>query len=506
MGVEFGSTQIKSVIADGTGKCYAAGEYVWENRLENGLWTYSEADIWRGLRGSFADLCKNYGGKPELSGIGLSGMMHGYIALDGNGKLLVPFRTWRNTNTGEAAEALTRLFGVNIPMRWSIAHLYQSILNGEEHVKEIACLTTLSGYVHYKLTGEKVLGIGDASGMFPIDPETGTYDERMLSAFDKLTAGKGYPWKLKEILPKVLKSGEEAGKLTEDGAKLLDAAGGLRPGIGLCPPEGDAGTGMVATDSVEERRGNVSAGTSVFAMVVLEKPLSRLHTEIDAVTTPDGKPVAMVHCNNCTSDINAWAKLFQEVLHTFGKEVTPGELMTRLFEKSTESESAGGLTNYNYFSGEPVAGLTEGRPLFLREADGALSLADFMKAQIYSAVAGLALGMEILREEDVRIDEMCGHGGFFKTPEIGQSVMSAAVNAPVTVSEHAGEGGAWGIALLAAYMVEGKGRTLSEFLSGIFVGSRKTTLSANEKERRGFADFLVRYKRYLAAEKAAAEA
>lgn len=502
--MELGSTRIKSVLIDEKGKVKASGAYTWENKLENGLWTYSEKEIWQGVRESFSALVKDYGKPLQLSAMGFSGMMHGYIALDKEGNLLVPFRTWRNTNTGEAAEALTKAFAFNIPMRWSIAHLYQAILNDEPHVKDIAYLTTLAGYVHYKLTGEKALGVGEASGMFPIDGKPCGFDAAMLDKFDALVAEKGYPWKIRDILPKVLPAGEIAGSLTEVGAKLLDKSGALQAGIPLCPPEGDAGTGMVATNSVKKRTGNVSAGTSVFAMVVLDRPLKNLHTEIDMVTTPDGAPVAMVHCNNCTSDLNAWAGLFGEFAQAIGKELPFGELMTLLFKESLKGdENCGELMNYNYLSGEPLTGLTEGRPLFVREADGKLTLANFMKTQIYSSLASLALGMEILTKEGVKVEEMCSHGGFFKTEEVGQRAMSAAVNAPVTVMENAGEGGAWGIALLAAYL--DKKEPLSDYLSRIFQDNKKATVSATEGDKKDFAAYLKKYKRGLEIERKATE-
>lgn len=504
IGIEFGSTRIKTVMIDEKGKVESSGTYTWENKLENGFWTYSEKEIWEGIRNSVSELVKRYGKESEICGLGISGMMHGYIALDKSGKMLVPFRTWRNTNTGQAAAKLTKLFGFNIPMRWSIAHLYEAILNGEEHVKEISYLTTLSGYVHYKLTGEKVLGVGEASGMFPIDSETCNYDAAMLDKFDELISEKGYGWKIREILPKVLPAGEEGGRLTETGAKRIAERGTLSAGIALCPPEGDAGTGMVATNSVKKRTGNVSAGTSVFAMTVLEKPLKEVHTEIDMVTTPEGLPVAMVHCNNCTSDLNAWARLFGEVAKLVGKDLPSQELMTLLFEESKKGEEdCGGLLNYNYLSGEPLTGMREGRPLFVRRADGKMTLANFMKSQIYSSLASLAIGMEILEKEGVKVEEMSGHGGFFKTPEVGQRAMSAAVKAPVTVMENAGEGGAWGIALLAAYM--GRKESLSNYLSGIFEGRKRTTLRADEKDKKEFTAYLKKYKSGLETEKKATE-
>lgn len=503
IGIELGSTRIKAVEIDGAGNVLGTGSHTWENRYDNGLWTYTEQDVWQGLRASVADLLRETPHE-TVSAMGVSAMMHGYIALNANGEMLVPFRTWRNTDTAQAAEALTKAFGVNIPMRWSIAHLYQAVLRDEPHVKEIAHITTLAGYVHYKLTGEMVLGVGDASGMFPIDTEKCDYDAAMLDTFDALVAEKGYPWKIRALLPKVLPAGVKAGALTETGAKRLDPRGTLKAGIALCPPEGDAGTGMVATDSIRPRTGNVSAGTSVFAMVVLEKPLAALHTEIDTVTTPDGRPVAMVHCNNCTSDINAWVGLLHEAIALAGGTVGKGELTTKLFTKALEGDAdCGGLTSYNFFSGEPVVGLTEGRPLLTRRPSGELRLADLMKSFIYSSVASLSIGMRALREENVRLDEMYGHGGFFKTPAVGQRAMSAAVGAPVTVMENAGEGGAWGIALLAA--LTDRQTTLAAYLDAVFGNARKNTVQATERDRADFDAYIARYARGLRVEQCAAE-
>lgn len=509
LGLEFGSTRIKAVVIDEKAKVLASGSHTWENTLSDGLFTYSEAEIWEGLRSCYRSLADDYEkklGEPltSVTALGFSGMMHGYIALDKNGDLLVPFRTWRNTNTAEAADTLTKTFGFNIPMRWSISHLYQCILDGDEHVKNIDYLTTLSGYVHYKLTGQRVIGVGEASGMFPIDSSTTDYDTRLMQKFDTLIAGKNYPWKLRDILPRVLPAGADAGVLSPDGAKLMDDGGRFSSGIPVCPPEGDAGTGMVATNSVKVKTGNVSAGTSAFAMVVLENMPAQLHTEIDMVTTPAGAPVAMVHANTCTSDINAWAGLFGEFAEALGVKLSTGELMTMLFKKSLEGDQdCGGLVNYNFLAGEPVVGLNAGKPLFVRRSDAAMNLANFWKSQVYSAVATLAAGMEILRAENAEITEMCGHGGYFKTPEVGQRAMSAAMGCPITVMENAGEGGAWGMALLAAYTK--KKCSLGEYLDEIFANEKKLTLSASEEDKRDMAAYVTAYKNMLTAEKAASE-
>ena len=509
LGIEFGSTRIKAVLVKSDGTIVANGVHEWINKLENGLWMYSVEDVENGLRDSYAKLKAEYKrlfGEPltELGGMGISAMMHGYIALDKSGSLLVPFRTWRNTNAAEAAEKLTREFNFNIPMRWSAAHLYQAVLNGEKHVNDIDYLTTLAGYVHYRLSGERVLGVGDASGMFPIGGDGSTYDGEMLDKFDGLIKDKNYRWKVRRILPEVLPAGKNAGRLSESGALLLDPSGELKPGVPMCPPEGDAGTGMVATNSVKERTGNVSAGTSVFAMVVLDKPLGSLHTEIDMVTTPDGKPVAMVHCNNCTSDINAWDGLFKEVLALFGVVPEKGELVTKLFNASVKGDpDCGGVTAYNFVSGEPIAGLMEGRPVTVRKPDGNFTLSNFMKALIYSSVAGLSLGMDILRGEGIVIDDMCGHGGFFKTPGVGQRAMSAATGAPVTVLQNAGEGGAWGMALLAAFTDEKC--ALPEYLKKVFSCANKCTVDASQQDKDDFAAFTQRFKSGLGVVKLASE-
>lgn len=514
LGIELGSTRIKAVLIDEQHTPLATGAHDWENRLENNIWTYSLEDVWEGLQDCYRSLAEQvkerYGVELTAVGaIGISAMMHGYMAFDGSGKLLTPFRTWRNTTTEEAARILTEEFGFNIPQRWSIAHLYQAILNGEEHVKEVTFLTTLAGYVHWRLTGVKALGVGDASGMFPIESGLGDYNQRMAERFDGLAAKKGFSRKLRELLPKVLSAGESAGALTAEGARLLDPAGRLQPGIPLCPPEGDAGTGMAATDSVAARTGNVSAGTSVFAMVVLEESLSKVHEEIDMVTTPDGKPVAMVHCNNCTSDLNAWVDLFAEFAEAFGVKADRNELFGTLYRKALEGDAdCGGLMAFNYFSGEPVTGLAEGRPLFVRTPDSRFRLANFMRAHLFSSLASLKIGLDILlKEERAGVDRIMGHGGFFKTPVVGQKVMAAAMNAPVTVMENAGEGGAWGIALLAAYMTGRQPEeTLSEYLENrVFAGQQGSTVEPEEKDVEGFDAFVERYKACLPCERAAVE-
>lgn len=514
LGIELGSTRIKAVLIDEQHTPLATGAHDWENRLENNIWTYSLEDVWEGLQDCYRSLAEQvkerYGVELTAVGaIGISAMMHGYMAFDGSGKLLAPFRTWRNTTTEEAARILTEEFGFNIPQRWSIAHLYQAILNGEEHVKEVTFLTTLAGYVHWRLTGVKALGVGDASGMFPIESGLGDYNQRMAERFNGLAAKKGFPRKLRELLPKVLSAGESAGVLTAEGARLLDPAGRLQPGIPLCPPEGDAGTGMAATDSVAARTGNVSAGTSVFAMVVLEESLSKVHEEIDMVTTPDGKPVAMVHCNNCTSDLNAWVDLFAEFAEAFGVKADRNELFGTLYRKALEGDAdCGGLMAFNYFSGEPVTGLAEGRPLFVRTPDSRFRLANFMRAHLFSSLASLKIGLDILlKEERAGVDRIMGHGGFFKTPVVGQKVMAAAMNAPVTVMENAGEGGAWGIALLAAYMTGRQPEeTLSEYLENrVFAGQQGSTVEPEEKDVEGFDAFVERYKACLPCERAAVE-
>ena len=512
LGIEFGSTRIKAVLIDESHQPVAMGTHDWENRLENNIWTYSLDDIWNGLQGCYKSLAEDVKAKygvalTQIGAIGFSGMMHGYMAFNEAGELLVPFRTWRNTMTEEACKVLTPLFNFNIPQRWSIAHLYQAILNGEEHVKDITFFTTLAGYIHWKLTGEKVLGIGEASGMFPIDSATFDFDAKMLNQFDELIAEKNYPWKIRDIIPKVLVAGEKAGALTEEGAKLLDPTGTLKAGVPMCPPEGDAGTGMTATNSVAVRTGNVSAGTSIFAMVVLEKALAKVHEEIDMVTTPDGMPVAMVHCNNCTSDLNAWVNLFKEFATTFGMSVDMNDLYGTLYRKALEADTdCGGLLAYNFFSGEPVAGAEEGRPMFVRTPDAKFTLANFMRTHLYSALATLKIGVDILlKEEQVSVDSLMGHGGLFKTPVVGQQMLAAAMNAPVTVMDTASEGGAWGMAVLAAFMQEkAADETLSAYLNDkIFAGQTGSTIEPVAEDVAGFDAFLEKYKATLPAERAA---
>lgn len=514
LGIEFGSTRIKAVLIDGSNNPIASGSHEWENRLENGIWTYGEEDIITGLRFAYAsmadDVRSRYGVEiTSLAAMGISGMMHGYIALDENDKLLVPFRTWRNTITKEASEILTGELGFHIPQRWSIAHLYQAILNGEEHVGSIKYLTTLAGYIHYRITGRKVMGVGEASGMFPIDSAALDYNAAMLSEFNGLAASKGFNIDVRDILPKVLTAGDDAGALTKEGAALLDISGKLESGVRLCPPEGDAGTGMTATDSVEKGTGNVSAGTSVFAMVVLEKELEKVHDELDLVTTPDGSGVAMVHCNNCTSDLNAWAGLFGEFAKAAGIELSADRLFEILYNKALEGEKdCGKMMAFNYFSGEHITGFEEGRPLFVRMPDSRMSLADFMRTHLYASLGALKVGLDILlKEEKVCVRRITGHGGLFKTPVVGQKILAAAMNAPVTVLETAGEGGAWGIALLASYMVSRKeNEPLGGFLErAVFAGMKGTSLEPDAKDVAGFDSFMERYRAALPVERAAVD-
>ncbi|MFO7682502.1 MAG: FGGY-family carbohydrate kinase [Chloroflexota bacterium] len=515
LGIEFGSTRIKAVLIGADHMPIASGSYDWENRYENGIWTYGLEEVWTGLQESYqklsSEVFENYKTPlKSISAIGFSGMMHGYMAFDKDGKLLAPFRTWRNTITGQAAQELTELFQFNIPQRWSIAHLYQAILNKETHVEDISFLTTLAGYVHWKLTGQKVLGVGEASGVFPIDSKSNDYDENKIELFNKRLEAEGISWKLQDILPKVLVAGDAAGVLTEDGAKLLDPTGQLQAGIPLCPPEGDAGTGMVATNSVAERTGNVSAGTSVFAMIVLEKALSKLYPEIDMVTTPTGKPVAMVHSNNCTSDLNAWIGLFREFSDALGVEISQSRLFEMLYQKALGGDAdGGGLLAYNYLSGEHITHLEEGRPLFIRTPESRFTLANFMRVHLFSALGALKIGLDILFEqEQVQIDQILGHGGFFKTKEVGQKMMAAAMNVPVSVMESAGEGGAWGIALLAAYLRQkAEDETLEAYLSNkVFAGEAGTTIAPDPADVAGFAAFMARYKEGLIIERTAVTA
>ncbi len=512
LGVELGSTRIKAVLIGADHSPLASGSHEWENRYENGVWTYSLDEVWKGLQESYQNLSRDVAEKYgiPLTGVGAMGfsaMMHGYLAFDGQGTLLVPFRTWRNTITGQAAEKLTDLFQFNIPQRWSIAHLYQAILNREAHVGQIRHLTTLAGYVHWKLTGQQVLGVGEASGMFPIDSSTNRFDAGRVEQFNQLLQTENIPWKLGDILPRVLVAGESAGVLTAEGARLLDPSGQLKAGIPLCPPEGDAGTGMVATNSVAERTGNVSAGTSVFAMIVLEKALSKLYPEIDMVTTPTGKPVAMVHSNNCTSDLNAWVELFHEFTLALGVEVNQSKLFETLYQQALKGDAdGGGLLAYNYVSGEHLTHLDEGRPMFVRTPESKFTLANFMRTHLFSSLGALKIGLDILFvQEKVKIEQILGHGGFFKTREVGQRMMAAAMNVPVSVMETAGEGGAWGIALLAAYMSQKVGQEpLEAYLSGkVFAGQNITTVAPEPVDVSGFNAFMERYKYGLGIERAA---
>lgn len=514
LGIELGSTRIKAVLVGEDNAPIASGAHDWENRLENGIWTYSLDDVWNGLQDCYKNLAedvkKQYGTElQKIGAIGFSAMMHGYMAFDEKGELLVPFRTWRNTITGQASEKLTEVFNYHIPQRWSIAHLYQAVLNGEEHVPSVRFFTTLAGYVHWKLTGERVLGVGEASGMFPIDIETGDFNAKMIEQFDELVADKKFPWKLREIMPKVLTAGEAAGTLTAEGAALLDPTGTLQAGIPLCPPEGDAGTGMAATNSVARRTGNVSAGTSVFAMIVLEKELQKVYDAIDLVTTPDGSLVAMVHCNNCTSDLNAWVGIFKEFAESMGMKVDMNELFGTLYRKALEGDAdCGGLLAYNYFSGEHITGFEEGRPLFVRTPSDHFNLANFMRVHLFTALGALKTGLDILlKEEGVQVDEMFGHGGLFKTKGVGQRIMAAAINASVSVMETAGEGGAWGMALLASHMLhKEEGETLSAFLEKkVFAGQEGTKEAPHKEDVEGFDKFMERYAKGLAIERAAVE-
>ena len=501
LGIEFGSTRIKAVLVDEHNVPVASGSHEWENRYENGIWTYSLEDIWTGVRHCYQEMAVDVKNKygvilKKIGAIGFSAMMHGYMVFDKDGELLVPFRTWRNNNAAPAAERLSQLFGFHIPARWSVAHLYQAILNGEEHVKDIAFQTTLEGYVHWKLTGRKVIGIGEASGMFPIGADR-RYDAAMLDKFDKLVEDRHLPFRLREILPEILVAGDNAGYLTEEGAKLLDPSGNLQPGVPFCPPEGDAGTGMVATNSIRPRTGNVSAGTSVFAMIVLETALSRPYDAIDLVTTPVGDPVGMVHCNNCTSDLNAWVDLFGEFARLVGKDLTRPQLYDALYRLSEEGDKdCGGLLAYNYVSNEHITKVEEGRPLFVRTSESNFNLANFMRAHLFASLGALKVGCDImLKEEGVRLDAITGHGGLFKTEHVGQSYLAAAIGAPVTVMKTAGEGGAWGIAILANYSVRKKeGQPLAEYLDEeVFRGMEGVTLAPDPADVAGFEAFAKRY-------------
>ena len=512
LGMELGSTRIKAVLIDEEHKPIAQGSHEWENQLVDGLWTYSVEAIWHGVQDCYADLRRNvreqYDTEIEtLAAIGFSAMMHGYMAFNDRQEILVPFRTWRNTNTAQAAAELSELFVYNIPLRWSISHLYQAILNNEEHVKDIDFLTTLAGYVHWQVTGQRVLGIGDASGMLPIDPDTHNYSAVMVEKFNNLISPKGYSWTLLDILPKVLLAGESAGCLTIEGARKLDVSGHLKAGIPVCPPEGDAGTGMVATNAVKQRTGNVSAGTSSFSMIVLEKNLAKPYEMIDMVTTPDGSLVAMVHCNNCTSDLNAWVNIFKEYQQLLGVPVDTNEVFGKLYNMALLGDTdCGGLITYNYISGEPITGLAEGRPLFVRSANDRFNLANFMRANLYASVAVLKIGNEILfNEEKVMVDRITGHGGLFKTKGVGQRILASAINLPISVMETAGEGGAWGIALLGAFMIENTDHaSLADYLDNrVFAGNTGIEIPPIPEEVAGFNAYIENYKKCLPIEEAA---
>ena len=500
LGIELGSTRIKAVSIDEKYRPVSSGDYTWASSYENSVWTYSLEEVWKGLKAALSAV-EN---REQIAAAGVSAMMHGYLAFDRDWNLLAPFRTWQNTITGQAAAELTSLFGFNIPQRWSIAHLYQAILNGEEHVSRLAHITTLAGYVHYMLTGVNAVGVGEASGMFPIDSDTLTYDDAMLEKFDRLTAARELPWKLADLLPKVLAAGQSAGKLTEAGSVLLD---GLLPaGIPFAPPEGDAGTGMTATNSVAPRTGNVSAGTSIFSMVVLERPLEKVYEEIDLVTTPTGAPVAMVHCNNCTNDTNAWVSVLGEAARLFGANPSTSELYRKLYEKSLEGGAdCGGVLVCNYLAGEGVTHMDAGRPMVVRRPDSVFNLANFFRAQLYATMATLKIGMDILAGEGVAIDSLTGHGGLFKTPVVGQSYMAAACNAPVTCMETAGEGGPYGMALLAAYMLQrSEGESLEDYLaSRVFAGVSGSTAEPETDTAAGFDSYIKWYKALLEVEQAA---
>ena len=502
LGIELGSTRIKAVAIDGKHIPVSSGDYIWKSTYENGIWTYDLAEVWQGLKVALSGV-EN---RESVAAMGVSAMMHGYLAFDKDWNLLVPFRTWQNTITGQAAEELTALFGFNIPQRWSIAHLYQAILNNEEHLPRIAHITTLAGYVHYMLTGVNAIGVGEASGMFPIDSEKNCYDEEMLAKFNELPTIKNQPWKLIDILPGVLVAGDDAGKLTEQGAAMLDNL--LQPGIPFAPAEGDAGTGMTATNAVAPRTGNVSAGTSIFSMVVLEHPLEKVYEEIDLVTTPTGKPVAMVHCNNCTNDSNAWVSVLKETANLFGAEPSNGEVYTKLYQKALEGDAdCGGVLVCNYMAGEGVTHLDEGRPMVVRKPDSKFTLANFFRATLYSTMSTLKIGMDILAEEKVAIDSLTGHGGLFKTPVVGQKFMAAACNASVTCMETAGEGGPYGMALLAAYMAnKAENESLEEYLNDhVFADAKGTTLNPEQADVDGFNAYIEQYKALLEVERKAVE-
>ncbi|MCI1636311.1 xylulokinase [Bifidobacterium sp.] len=510
LGIEFGSTRIKAVLIDDSYTTIAAGDYGWENRLEDGLWTYSLEEVWQGMQRAYAALANDvetaYGEKlTRIGALGFSAMMHGYLAFDKDDHLLVPFRTWRNTNTRQAHEELSQLFQYNIPERWSIAHLYQAIIDHEEHVPRIAYITTLAGYVHWKLTGRKVLGIGDASGMFPIDPVSKTFEYDMLRQFAELPEVAKQPWEIEDILPRPLVAGQQAGELSDEGSALIDPSGVLAAGAPLAPPEGDAGTGMVATNSVRVRTGNVSAGTSIFAMVVLEHKLSALHPEIDLVTTPAGDLAGMSHANNFTSDLNAWVHIFKEFAQATGINLDTGTLYATLFKTALEGDAdAGGLLNYCFYSGEFLAGLSEGRPVFARGPESRMTLANFMRAQLFSAFSPVKIGMDVMtKDEGVRVDSLVGHGGIFTTPQVAQKILAAAFNAPIKVMSTAAEGGAWGMAVLADYLWHSKTPLADHLDQRVFGDAQSTTEQPDPSDVAGFERFFTRFIAGLSMEQAA---
>ena len=512
LGIELGSTRIKGVLIDENHQVIASGSHGWENDLTDGVWTYELSDAVAGVQACYAQLkadAEKKFGKPltSVAGIGISGMMHGYLVFDKDGKQIAPFRTWRNTITGPAAAELTELFKFNIPQRWSIAHLYQAILNKEAHVKDIAKITTLSGYIHYLLTGKNAMGIDEASGMFPYDEEAVDFDGKRIAQFDELVAPYGFGWKLKDILPQVLPAGACAGYLTEEGAKLLDVSGTLQAGIPMCPPEGDAGTGMVATGAVHPRTGSISAGTSGFSLQVLERPLKNYYPEIDVVSTPAGKTVAMAHTNTCSSEIDAWVGLIADAAKVMGWPLDMNELYTKLFQAALEGEAdCDGIVSFNYFAGEPLTATETGRPMLVRLPDSKMTVPNFMRAQLNGAIATLVIGMQMLRdEEDVESDMLLGHGGFFKTAGVGQQILANALNVPITAMETAGEGGPWGMALLAAYMVrKAEGETMEDYLKNrVFADAKSFSVEPDPAGVAGFKKYLERYKAALAAEKAA---
>ena len=515
LGIEFGSTRIKAILIDPDHNVIASGAHDWENRLDNGIWTYTLDDIWGGVQDCYKkmadDVMSKYGVPvKKLAALGFSAMMHGYMPFNEAGELMVPFRTWRNTITGAAAAELTELFNFNIPQRWSIAHLYQAILNKEEHVKDIKFITTLEGYIHWQLSGEKVIGIGEAAGMFPIDSAKRAYNAEMLDKFEALDNVKEYPWKLREILPEIRVAGDIAGYLTEEGAKKLDITGNLEPGCPMAPPEGDAGTGMVATNSVKIRTGNVSAGTSVFAMVVLEEDLKAVHEELDMVTTPVGDAVAMVHCNNCTSDLNKWIGLFREFSEMFGMDIDINDIYGKLYTNAmTGAKDCDGIVAFNTLSGEPVIGTNEGRPMVFHKPDAKVNLANFMRAHLYASLATLKVGCDILfKEEKVKVDTLYGHGGLFKTKGVGQNILAAAMNAPVALMATASEGGPWGMAVLAAYMInKEEGEGLDAYLENkVFAGQESMVVAPDPEDVKGYDIYIENYKAAVAAQQAAVDA